>query len=87
MLPDKEYAQLTANARLLAFVVVREVRLMRQARGMTQAELGAKIGVTQSTISEWENGVTMPQLNSLLLVCMVLEIPFVFGTGGGRALI
>lgn len=78
-LTDREFAQFTANARLMAFTILRKVRRAREAVGMSQAELSARVGVTQSTISEWESGVVMPQLDSLMRICVVLEIPFQFG--------
>lgn len=78
-LTDREFAQFTANSRLMAFTILLKVRRTREASGMSQAELAARVGVTQSTISEWESGVTMPQLDSLMRICVVLEIPFQFG--------
>lgn len=76
---DVEFAQFTANARLMAFTILAEAKKARWSIGMSQGELAARVGVTQSTISEWENGVTMPQLDSLMRICIVLEIPFRFG--------
>ena len=32
------------------------IALLRRERGITQAELGEKIGVTNKTVSRWENG-------------------------------
>ncbi|MES0413416.1 helix-turn-helix transcriptional regulator [Anaerostipes caccae] len=34
------------------------IALLRRERGITQAELGEKIGVTNKTVSRWENGVS-----------------------------
>lgn len=39
---------------------------LRKERGMTQEELGEKIGVTNKTISRWENGNYMPPVEALL---------------------
>lgn len=38
---------------------------LRRERGMTQEELGERLGVTGKTISRWECGTYMPDLNML----------------------
>ncbi len=38
------------------------VRHLREARGFTQAELAAKLGVTRGSISQWENGISAPRM-------------------------
>lgn len=83
-LSDMEYSTFTANARLMAFSIVGEVRHYRLRKGWTQTGLARVMGVTQSTISEWETGVIMPQLDSLMKLCILLEIPFLFGDKAER---
>jgi transcriptional regulator with XRE-family HTH domain len=43
----------------------RRLRLVRLDAGMTQAELGAKLKVHHSQISQWERGARLPGLHSL----------------------
>lgn len=81
--PD-EILSLTANARLMAMTVMEEARIARLRQDIAQAELARRMGVNQSTISEWETGVVMPQLDSLMALCIVLEIPMQFGSGFSR---
>lgn len=38
---------------------------LRKEKKMTQQELGEKVGVTNKTISRWENGDYMPDLSLL----------------------
>ena len=40
------------------YVTGAAVRQLRESRGMTQAELGEKIGVSSKTVSKWETGVS-----------------------------
>jgi len=40
----------------------------RKAAGLTQAQLAARVGVTQSTVSRWERGIEAPSLESADLV-------------------
>lgn len=37
----------------------------RKEKGMTQAQLAEKLGVTNKTVSQWENGNYMPDLTIL----------------------
>ena len=39
---------------------------MRKERGLTQEQLGEKIGVTNKTVSRWETGVYLPPADALL---------------------
>lgn len=41
---------------------------LRKEHKLTQAELGEKIGVTNKTISRWENGNYMPDIDMLLIL-------------------
>lgn len=36
------------------------IRSARQARGLTQGDLGGRLGVTPTTVSRWERGQTVP---------------------------
>lgn len=46
----------------------------RKAKGLTQEELGEKLGVTSKSISRWENGNTMPDYSLLKNICKDLDI-------------
>ncbi|RGZ00483.1 XRE family transcriptional regulator [Clostridium sp. AM58-1XD] len=47
---------------------------LRKEKGMTQVELGERIGVTNKTISRWETGSYMPDLSTLECLCRELDI-------------
>ena len=46
----------------------------RRQRKMTQSELGEKLGVTEKSISNWENGRNMPDLSLFKPLCHELNI-------------
>ena len=46
----------------------------RKQKKMTQYELGEKLGVTEKSISNWENGRNMPDLSLFKLLCEELNI-------------
>ena len=46
----------------------------RKQRKMTQSELGEKLGVTEKSISNWENGRNMPDLSLFNPLCKELNV-------------
>lgn len=49
------------------------IRAARRERRLTQGELAARLGVSQSTISFWESGIEAPTVEHLIL--LALELP------------
>ena len=46
----------------------------RKNKKLTQSELAEKLGVTDKSISNWENGRNMPDLSLFKPLCDILEI-------------
>jgi transcriptional regulator with XRE-family HTH domain len=69
---------MTARAHPLS----RAIRVTRMQRGLTQAELAARLGVSQSTISFWENGAETPRIEHL--IALALELPELVDSFEGR---
>jgi len=46
----------------------------RKEKNLTQEQLAEKLGVTNKSISRWENGKTMPDYSILKDLCNILEI-------------
>lgn len=44
------------------------ISALRKEKGMTQEQLGEKLGVTNKTVSRWENGNYMPNVEMLSLL-------------------
>lgn len=51
------------------------IKKYRKLNNLTQKELGARIGVSDKTISSWENNRTAPDLEMLTLLYETLDIP------------
>ena len=47
----------------------------RKEKGMTQAELAAKMSITDKAVSKWERNLSCPDINSLSTLAEALDIP------------
>jgi transcriptional regulator with XRE-family HTH domain len=59
----------------------RAIRIARRAANLSQSETAAALGVRQSSVSQWERGITLPKTRHLLQLLML------FGTRLTRLLI
>lgn len=50
------------------------IREIRQSRGMSQVELGKKIGVSKQSISNWENENIQPSIDMLIRIAKVFSV-------------
>ena len=51
------------------------IKNIRRQVGMTQAELSEKCNISQTSISQIENGVKNPSTRSIKKICGILEVP------------
>lgn len=49
------------------------IQRQRKVAGMSQEALAAALGVDQSAVSRWENGVTAPTIENQLAIARVLR--------------
>jgi len=50
-----------------------QIRNYRIAAGLSQSELGARIGRTRSVVSAWERGRYLPSVTNLFLLARALD--------------
>lgn len=50
------------------------IRELRQKQGMTQKELADQLGVSDKTVSKWENARGLPDISSIEALCKVFDI-------------
>ncbi|MBZ5500130.1 MAG: helix-turn-helix transcriptional regulator [Acidobacteriia bacterium] len=55
-------------------LVNRQLRAMRVFRGMTQGELGQKIGKSQAWVCQLERGLQIPTDIDVALICRALNV-------------
>ena len=53
-------------------ILVEEIKRRRQAAKISQFEMAKLLGVTQSAVSQWENGVVFPNTKLLPKIAKVL---------------
>jgi transcriptional regulator with XRE-family HTH domain len=46
----------------------------RKVKGLTQQQFAERLGVTNKTVSRWENGNYMPDISLLIPICEILEV-------------
>jgi phage repressor protein C with HTH and peptisase S24 domain len=56
------------------YSVADRIKYLRKNKGLTQNELGRKVGVTSVTISKWELDTAKPKSNSAILLCKVFGV-------------
>ena len=56
------------------YVTGNTIRQLREGRGLTQAELAERIGVSSKTISKWETGKGLPDISVLQPLAQALGI-------------
>lgn len=49
------------------------LRRLREAAGLTQIELSARVGVTQMALSKWETGAAVPSLGNMVRLADALD--------------
>lgn len=49
------------------------IRAFRKKKGLTLKQLGEKVGVAESTLSKYENGINEPDLKTLTLIADALD--------------
>lgn len=61
-----------------------QIALFRRAKGLTQAELGQRLGITFQAVSKWERGETLPDTALLPDLAVILETSIDYLLSGGQ---
>ena len=59
------------------YVTGSTIKMLREARGMTQAQLAERIGVSDKAVSKWETGKGLPDISLVepLAKCLGVSVP------------
>ncbi len=64
-----------------------QIATLRKAKGITQAELGERVGVSFQAVSKWERGETLPDVAALPELAKILETFIDFLLMGGERIV
>ena len=51
------------------------IKTIRKSKGLSQQELAVKLNVVRQTVSKWEQGLSVPDSDMLIILSEVLETP------------
>ncbi|MDF2540706.1 MAG: transcriptional regulator [Herbinix sp.] len=60
-----------------------QIALLRKIKGLTQAELADRVGISFQAVSKWERGETLPDVSTLVILAEVFETSIDFILNGG----
>lgn len=73
-IPEQENKQLEVKRRRMDQRKIGQyLRAKRKLKDYTQKDLAEKIGVSDKTVSKWENGDSMPDITLLVELCGILD--------------
>lgn len=55
-------------------MLAEELKRLRKQRGLTQAELAARLGITQQAVGRWETGATLPDATTLVVLAEIFNV-------------
>ena len=67
--------------------VGKQIASLRKRKGLTQNELGERIGVSFQAVSKWERGETLPDITLLPDLAKILETTVDFILLGGEKVV
>lgn len=53
----------------------KNIKAIRKSKGLSQEELAIKLNVVRQTISKWEQGLSVPDSDMLIMISEALETP------------
>ena len=69
--------------------MIMQIQKLREMAGLTQVQVALRMGVSQNTVSQWENEVALPKSRDLPQLARVLQCeigePFVPEDDAGAA--
>lgn len=55
-------------------MIADKIKLLREKRGYTQAELAKKLGITRSSVNAWEMGVSVPSTHYVVELSLLFNV-------------
>lgn len=58
----------------MKYAIGARIRKYRESRGLTQKKFAQMIGVSNSRVSNWEQGINRPDADILADICKILDV-------------
>ena len=58
----------------MAYEIGGRIKKFREEKGISQKDFAAQIGVSNSRVSNWEQGINRPDVDLLAAICNVLSV-------------
>ena len=58
----------------MSYILGEKIMRLRQSKGYSQEEFGAKLGVSRQAVSKWETGQTTPDVDKIILMSKLFEV-------------
>ena len=55
-------------------MIADKIKLLREQKGLTQAELAKRLGITRSGVNAWEMGISVPSTQYLVELAMLFGV-------------
>ena len=55
-------------------MIADKIKLLRESRGLTQAELAKRLGITRSGVNAWEMGITIPSTQYIMKLALLFKV-------------
>ena len=56
--------------------IIRRLKEARTDKGLTQADVAAQLGIKKNTVSNYEKGITNPDMDSFIELCKLYDLDF-----------
>ena len=69
-------------------MIADKIKDLREIRGMTQAALAKKLGITRSGVNAWEMGISVPSTQYIVALASVFDVStdYLLGVNGTATL-
>lgn len=69
-------------------IFAERLRELRRSRGLTQKELGAKIGLSKAVVSKYETGIGCPSFDVLIRIAQYFGVStdYLLGASGSKTI-
>lgn len=71
----EEPSRLNVEEERSAMQISERIKAARKKAGLTQRQLGEKMGISYQAVSQWENDLRNPKIETLRAIANALEVP------------